>query len=74
MNILQKSETHLFIQNCFKASTKGFVFNILEGDDESLVYNYFRVKEIKALAKQLGAKCEIKKGYMHKDISVGLFK
>ena len=74
MNILQKSETHLFIQNCFRASKKGFVFNILEGDDESLVYNYFRVKEIKELAKELGAKCEIKKGYMHKDISVGLFK
>jgi SAM-dependent methyltransferase len=74
MNILQKFETHLFIQNCYKASKKGFIFNILEGEDESLVYNYFKENEIKTLAKQLGAKYEIKKGYMHKDISVGLFK
>lgn len=74
MNILQKFETHLFIQNCYRASKKGFIFNILEGDDESLVYNYFKEKEIKALAKQLGAKYEIKKGYMDRDMSVGLFK
>jgi SAM-dependent methyltransferase len=74
MNILQKFETYLFIQNCFSASQKGFIFNILEGDDESLVYNYFKEKEIKTLAKQLGAKCVIKKGYMQRDMSVGFFK
>lgn len=74
MNILQKSETYLFIQNCFSASDKGFIFNILEGDDESLVYNYFREKEIKALAQKLGAKCVVKKGYMQRDMSVGFFK
>jgi SAM-dependent methyltransferase len=73
MNILQKFETYLFIQNCFRASKKGFIFNILEGDDESLVYNYFREDELKEVAKKLGAKIEIKRGYMHKDISVGLF-
>ena len=74
MNILQKFETYLFIQNCFKASKKGFLFNILEGDDESLVYNYFREKEIKALAREIGAKCVVKKGYMYKDISVGFYR
>jgi len=74
MNILQKFETYLFVQNCFSASQKGFIFNILEGDDQSLVYNYFREKEMRELAKRLGAKCEIKKGYMPRDMSVGFFK
>ena len=74
MNILQRFETYLFIQNCFSASQKGFIFNILEGDDESLVYNYFREKEIKELAKKIGAHCVIKKGYMPRDMSVGFFK
>lgn len=74
MNILQKFETYQFIQNCYAASRKGFIFNILEGDDESLVYNYFRVKEIKEQARELGAKLEIKRGYMQKDISVGMYK
>ena len=74
MNILQKSETYIFIENCFQTSKKGFIFNVLEGDDESLVYNYFRESEIKTLAKKLGAKCEIKKGYLEKDMSVGFFK
>ncbi len=74
MNILQKFETHQFIQNCYNASKKGFIFNILEGDDESLVYNYFRVKEIRAIAKELGAKLEIQRGYLQRDMSVGLYR
>lgn len=74
MNILQKFETYLFIQNCYGASSKGFIFNILEGDDDSLVYNHFREKELKELAKSLGAKIKVKRGYMHKDISIGFFK
>lgn len=74
MNILQKFETYLFIQNCYGACKKGFVFNILEGDDDSLVYNYFKEKELKELAKKLGAKMVVKSGYMYKDISVGFFK
>lgn len=74
MNILSRFETYQFIQNCYNASKKGFIFNILEGKDESLVYNYFRAKEIKAIAKELGAEVEIKKGYMQKDISIGMYK
>lgn len=74
MNILQKFETYQFIRNCYTASKKGFIFNILEGDDESLVYNYFREKEIKIIADELGAKFEIQKGYLQKDISIGMYK
>ncbi|WP_345993043.1 class I SAM-dependent methyltransferase [Sulfurimonas sp. HSL-1716] len=74
MNILQKFETYQFIRNCYGASEKGFLFNILEGEDESLVYNYFKEKEIRELARQLGAKIEIRKGYLQKDMSVGMYK
>lgn len=74
MNILQKFETYQFIRNCYSASAKGFIFNILEGEDESLVYNYFRSKEIRTIASKLGAKVEIKKGYLHKDMTIGMYK
>ena len=74
MNILSPYETHTFIQNCFKSSKKGFVFNILEGRDESLVYNYFQEKQIKEIALKLGAKMNLKKGYMQKDMTVGLYR
>jgi hypothetical protein len=74
MNILQKFETYLFIQNCYSASKKGFLFNILEGEDESLVYNYFQEHELRELGKKLGAQVRIKTGYMQKDISVGFYR
>ncbi len=74
MNILTRFETHLFIRRCYEASTKGFVFNLLEGEDESLVYNYFLPREVKAIAKELGAKIKIKQGYLPRDFTVALYK
>jgi len=74
MNILTCFETTLFISRCFKASKKGFIFNLLEGEDESLVYNYFLPKEIKKIAKELGATIKIKKGYLERDFSVAFYK
>ena len=61
MNILTREETVLFIRRCFAASRKGFVFNLLEGEDESLVYNYCQPKEIEAMARELGAKFTMNK-------------
>ncbi|MBU0631906.1 class I SAM-dependent methyltransferase [bacterium] len=74
MNILSRFETYQFIQNCYNASNKGFIFNILEGEDESLVYNYFKVKDIKAIAAELGAKVVMKRGYLPRDITIGMYK
>lgn len=74
MNILTRFETHLFIRRCFEASKKGFVFNLLKGPDESLVYNYFRPSEIKKLGRELGAKVKIKEGYLPRDFSVAFYK
>ena len=74
MNILTRDETYLFIRRCLDASSKGFVFNMLEGKDESMVYNYFRPKEIEMYAKELGVSYTMKRGYLPKDFTVFLAK
>ena len=72
MNVLTRDETYTFIKRCLNASTKGFVFNMLEGEDESMVYNYFRPRDIELLAEELGATFNMKKGYLPRDFTVYL--
>jgi len=74
MNILTRDETYLFIQRCLNASKKGFVFNLLEGEDESMVYNYFRPNEIENIAKELEVSYIMKRGYLPRDFTVLLTK
>lgn len=74
MNILTHFETHLFIRRCFEMSEKGFIFNLLLGEDDSLVYNYMQVQEIEAIAKTLDAQADFKTGYLPRDVSVYLKK
>jgi len=74
MNILTRFETHLFIQRCFEASRVGFVFNLLKGKDDSLVYNYFFPGEIKKLGRELGADVKIKEGYLPRDFTAAFYK
>ncbi len=74
MNILTRDETYMFMKRCFEASEKGFVFNLLEGEDESMVYNYFRPEEIEAIADDLGASFRLKRGYAPRDFTVFLEK
>jgi len=74
MNILTRFDTYLFIRNCYEASKKGFVFNLLMGEDDSLVYNHFYPKELEALFDELGAKVSIKTGYLKHDFTVFMQK
>ena len=75
MNVLDRFETYLFIQNCYKSSKKGFIFNILHGEDNSKTYNYFTKKDIHKIAKTLNVKkIIIKENYLEKDISFGFYK
>jgi len=74
MNILSRFDTYLFIRNCYEASSKGFVFNLLMGDDDSLVYNHFYPQELQNLFDELGAKVSIKKGYLEHDFTVFMEK
>lgn len=74
MNILNSFETHLFIQNCFYASQKGFIFNILFGNKKSDIYNYTSSEKIQELAQSLNVKkTKIRTDYMKNDITVGFF-
>lgn len=74
MNILSRFETYLFIRNCYSACTKGFVFNLLMGKDDSLVYNHFYPDELQELFDELGAKVKIIKGYVEHDFTVFMQK
>lgn len=70
MNILSRFDTYLFIRNCYEACTKGFVFNLLMGKDDSLVYNHFYPGELQALFDELGAEVTVKQGYLEHDFTV----
>ncbi|PHR58586.1 MAG: methyltransferase type 11 [Arcobacter sp.] len=74
MNILTRFDTYLFIRNCYEASRKGFVFNLLLGEDDSLVYNHFFPKDLEDLFEDLGAVVSISKGYLAHDFTAFLKK
>ena len=71
LNLLTPFETHLFIQNCYKASKKALIFNALYGDKESQTYNYLSKKTIEQIALTLEVK-EITylQDYLNNDITV----
>lgn len=75
LNILTRFETTLFIQNCYKASKHGFIFNCLYGDRESETFNYLNSKFIEDIALSLGVN-EVKyiENYIPNDITVGFFR
>ena len=72
MNLLTRLETRLFIQRCFEKSRKGFVFNLLQGKERDGTFNYWLPHEISELCQILGAKVQIKEGYMEGDFTVVL--
>lgn len=75
MNILNSFETHLFMRNCYEASEKGFIFNILHGNKESETYNYLTIAQIEAIASNLGVRSiSMRDDYLQDDITVGFFK
>lgn len=74
MNILSRFATFLFIRNCYEACHKGFVFNLLMGEDDSLVYNHFYPEDLQGLFDELGAKVVIKTGYLEHDFTVFMQK
>ena len=74
MNILSRFATFLFIRNCYEACSKGFVFNLLLGADDSLVYNHFYPEELQGLFDELGAEVVVKTGYLEHDFTVFLKK
>ena len=73
MNLLTRLETKLFIQRCFEKSSKGFIFNLLEGKEREGKFSYWKTHEIKKLCEGTGGKIEIKEGYLEGDFTVILY-
>jgi len=74
MNLLTRMETQIFIQRCFQQSSKGFVFNLLQGREREGEFSYWNPHEIIELCKPFGGTIEIKEGYLEGDFTVSLVK
>ena len=75
MNVLTPFETQLFVNNCYRASKKAFIFNVLCGEEQSQTYNYLSKQKITQMAKSLNvSKIELREEYLQGDITVGFFR
>lgn len=74
LNILSDFDTWLFLEKMLASSTRGIVFNILEGDKQSDVYNYKTLKEIEDFAQKRALHVQVQKGYLANDMTVRLQK
>jgi SAM-dependent methyltransferase len=74
LNILTRYEAHRFIRRCYDASSRGVIFNFLEGEDTSKTYNYLQRNQIEALGNHLGARLKFRTGYYKEDCTVAFYK
>ena len=74
MNTLTREETREFIERCFAASTRGFVFNLLCGRDTSYSYNLCMPADVRDWTGHLDADIQIVDGYLHGDFTVALIR
>lgn len=74
LNILTRTAAYLFIKRCYSASSRGMIFNFLEGDKESKTYNYLRAERIQKLGTTLGARVVFRRNYYDKDCTVAFYK
>lgn len=75
LNILTHFESVQFIQNCYRASNKGFIFNLLHGEKESDTFNYLSNKQIQKIAKDLAVTAIVEQaGYLENDITLHFVK
>ena len=70
MNILSKEEVFAFIQNCFNASTKAYIFNFLKSDS----FNNVTISQVLKYCKTLTKEIKVKDNYLLNDISIYLKK
>lgn len=74
MNILNRSETFVFIRRCYEASQKGFIFNLLRGEEKEGHFNYFLPEEIEEHVSDFVYDVQMYEGYMEGDFTVFLKK
>lgn len=74
LNILTREGGYRFIERCYEASTRGLIFNFLEGKKESKTYNYLQADKIEKLGQKLGARVIFRRGYYENDCTVAFYK
>ena len=74
LNILNDFQTWLFLEKILTHSSKGIIFNILEGNKKSENFNYQKKEDIIAYAKSKGFTCRVKSDYLENDITVEIRK
>jgi len=75
LNLLTTFEAVLCIQNLYKSSKKGLIFNVLCSKSSSQTYNYMAKEQLQTIAKELHvAKYRFKEGYLRDDISIAFYR
>jgi hypothetical protein len=74
LNILTHNAAYRFIERCYTASSRGVIFNFLEGNQESKTFNYLRMSKINALAEKLSAQILFRRHYYDNDCTVAFYK
>jgi hypothetical protein len=74
MNTLTREETRMFIERCFAASSRGFVFNLLLGRDARHSYNLCLPDEVRDWTSHLDAEMRIADDYLPEDFTVALMR
>ncbi len=72
MNTLTREETSVFIERCFMASTAGFVFNLLRGQDTSTTYNECMPEDVCDWTAHLDTDIVLDDSYLSGDFAVAL--
>ncbi|MBI3874191.1 MAG: class I SAM-dependent methyltransferase [Arcobacter sp.] len=70
MNILSKKEFYSFIEKCYSASNKGFVFNFLK----SKSFNKIKIDDVISFCSSLTNKIATKNDYLDNDFTIFMIK
>ena len=70
MNLLKKEEVFTFIEKCFMASNKAFIFNFIKNDSLTNV----KYSDIMDFSSKLSKQMFLKEGYLSNDFSIYLEK
>ncbi len=74
LNILTENAAFKFIERCYDASSRGVIFNFLEGDKDSKVFNYMQEADIQRLGKTLNAQVVFCRNYYESDCTAAFYK
>ncbi len=70
LNILSIDEAYIFIEQCFKSSNKGFIFNFLKSQS----FNQLKLEEVIGFCEQLCFTIKTKDNYLNNDFTIFMVK